>query len=148
MRAPPVRSSCGFTLIELLVVVAVVGILAAVAYPAFTSHLQRSRRADATAALTAVVQAQERYRANRSNYASSFSDLQVAADTTHYSLTLSGGASSFVSGYVITAVPRSGSPQASDRACAQLVLMLSNATLQYTARSADNADTSAQCWPK
>lgn len=82
----------GFSLIELMVVVVIAGILAAVAYPAYTSHVQRGRRADAMAVLTAVVQAQERYRANNATYAATASALGVDVSqlTQIYSLTLAG----------------------------------------------------------
>ena len=40
-----------FTLIELMIAVAIVGVLAAVAYPTYQNSVQKSRRADAQAAL-------------------------------------------------------------------------------------------------
>ena len=36
----------GFTLVEILIVIAILGILYSVALPAYTEHMQRSRRAD------------------------------------------------------------------------------------------------------
>ncbi|WP_161955496.1 type IV pilin protein, partial [Escherichia coli] len=79
-------------MIELMVVVVIAGILAAVAYPSYTSHVQRGRRADAMVVLTAIVQAQERYRANNSTYAATASALGVDESklTQIYSLTLEG----------------------------------------------------------
>lgn len=85
----PAQRHRGFTLIELMVTVVIIGILAAVAYPAYTSSVQRSRRADAVALLTSVVQAQERYRSNRATYASDIAaDLKIddAAITKYYSV--------------------------------------------------------------
>lgn len=50
----------GFTLIELMVVVAVIGILTAVAYPNYTSYVQRSHRAEMKAQLLGAGQWMER----------------------------------------------------------------------------------------
>ena len=66
----------GFTLIELLVVVLIVGILAAIAIPAYTNYLVRSRRADAKTALEQVRAAQEMWRAERGSYCTSVAALQ------------------------------------------------------------------------
>jgi prepilin-type N-terminal cleavage/methylation domain-containing protein len=41
------KSSSGFTLVELMIVVAIIGILAAVAIPAFTRYVKKSRTAEA-----------------------------------------------------------------------------------------------------
>ena len=41
------KKSSGFTLVELMIVVAIIGILAAVAIPAFTKYLRKSRTAEA-----------------------------------------------------------------------------------------------------
>ena len=50
----------GFTLIELMIVVAVIGIIAAIAYPSYTSSLQKSRRAEGQSALVLKAQSLER----------------------------------------------------------------------------------------
>jgi type IV pilus assembly protein PilE len=145
----------GFTLIELLVAIAIVGILAAVAYPAYTSFIQRSRRADATALLAAVVQAQERYRSNRSSYASDLADLSmstsdVAKVTKHYTLALAGvgATNSYVSGYQATATVKSSGAQTRDTECWTMTAKLEGANLSYLAANRAGEDKSPQCWPR
>lgn len=142
----------GFTLIELMVVLVIVGILAAVAYPVYTSHLQRSRRADAVKLLTAVVQAQERYRGNRTAYATTLSDLGIDASriSKHYTLDIAalGESASLVGGYLVTATVRSDSQQANDSQCAKLRVRVDTASVRYESLSSANADTSSLCWPK
>lgn len=154
---PPMQKSVrprrrGFTLIELMIAVAVAGILAAMAYPAYTSFVLRSRRADAAAALTAVVQAQERYRGNRSAFSASLSDLgvSVAAITNHYDVTINNlaGAENLVSGYVVTAVPKRGSPQTRDKDCLKLSIEVNGAFVNYLATGEEDRVTSSTCWPR
>ncbi|AYC34320.1 type IV pilin protein [Pseudomonas cavernae] len=61
-------NSKGFTLIELMIVVAVIGILAAIAYPNYTEHVRKGRRAEAKAALMEGAQALERYYSTHGSY--------------------------------------------------------------------------------
>lgn len=51
----------GFTLIELVIVVAIVAILSAIAYPAYTNHIARGKRAECKSGVLQVMQQQERY---------------------------------------------------------------------------------------
>ena len=44
---PGMRHDKGFTLIELVVTIAIIGILMAIAVPAFTEQMRKSRRAEA-----------------------------------------------------------------------------------------------------
>mgnify|MGYP003381922700 CR=1 FL=1 len=59
----------GFTLIELMITVAVVGILAAIAYPAYTGHIAKGRRAECRAGLYMAMQQQERFYTQYNAYA-------------------------------------------------------------------------------
>ena len=58
----------GFSLIELMITVAIVGILGAIAYPAYTSSVQKGKRAQARTALVELLQQQERYLTQRNVY--------------------------------------------------------------------------------
>lgn len=139
--------SAGFTLIELMLTIIIVAVLAAVALPAYQSQMIKGRRSDAVNALSAVQQAQERLRANQPSYSESLSDLGVSANSQggHYAIELTKVTSS---GYVATATPKSGSPQAHDKSCVQMALTMAGGNAIYSALNADKKDSSQDCWPK
>ena len=136
----------GFTLIELLVAVAIAGILMAIAYPSYMSQVRKSRRSDAVAALARVQQAQERWRANNTTYASSITNLATletgltsTSEKGYYSIATAVVAATASSAYTITATAISGSSQASDSGCT---------TLTVTVASGTTTNTPTSCWSK
>ena len=54
-------STKGFSLIELMIVVAIIAVLTAIAYPSYTRHIIKTRRAAATACLSQYANYMERY---------------------------------------------------------------------------------------
>lgn len=60
----------GFTLMELMITVVVIGILAAIAIPAYTGHVTRTKRSEAVTALQTVALYEEKLMAERGHYGS------------------------------------------------------------------------------
>jgi type IV pilus assembly protein PilE len=116
----------GLTLIELMVVVAVLAILASVAYPLYTNQAQKSRRADAKAALQTIALAQERFFTVNNEYAGNLSSLQIspemqggASDEGYYTITLTlAGADN--EQFTVTAA--AAGTQTDDTDCAQFTI--------------------------
>jgi prepilin-type N-terminal cleavage/methylation domain-containing protein len=76
------RLKAGFTLVELMIVVVILGILAAVAIPAFTRYVKRSKTSEANQNLQAIFQGETAYY-NRSSEiagATATSFVQCAAE--------------------------------------------------------------------
>lgn len=62
------RPARGFTLVELMIAVAVMALLAGLAYPAYNSHVAKSRRGDAKQSLVELAQKLERYYSERGTF--------------------------------------------------------------------------------
>lgn len=163
----------GFTLIELLIVAVVAAVLAAVALPSFLSQIRSSRRSDAITALSKITQAQERYRANSSNFADKFvvngaalvgSVVGRSTDTLpsgataattytttdgYYQLSLSG-----VTGTQYTVLATAQGSQASDGSCKFMQVSIDAGNLTYnsgaTSGTSNGATSTAnrRCWKK
>ncbi len=65
---PTLTRSRGYTLTELMITVAVLAIIVAIAVPAYTSQMQKSRRADARNALLDIAGREERFLSVANSY--------------------------------------------------------------------------------
>jgi len=158
----PRQDQAGFTLVELMLAVIVVAVLAAVALPSYQAAVRKGKRSEAFAALSAVQQAQERWRSNNSAYTGTLANtadagsppngLGIAATTATglYAVSVTNTTST---GYTAIATAVVGTSQASDGDCKVLGIRLANGNL--TRGSASNAidwavadpDT-GRCWAR
>jgi len=150
------RRAPGFTLIEALIVIAVVAVLAAIAVPAYQDSVRQARRADAVAALSAVQQAQERWRGNHAAYTPALTaaptasppGLGLAAQSPngHYTIAIDAATAT---GYTVTATAVPGSSQAADAGCQRLRVRVDGGNIFHGAAGTSGAfDESAgnRCW--
>ena len=149
MERRGMRPPHGFTLIELLVAIAIAAILAAIALPVYTESIRKSRRAEAASLLTSLQQAQERYRANNPNYASSVSQLTPAPNTvgSHYQAAIS---TANATSYTLTATATSAA-QTDDTTCRVMrLIMNTGGVLSYGSGEGDGAVSGATnpCWSR
>lgn len=95
------RTPHGFTLIELLITIAIVGILAAVALPAYTAYIQRSKVPPGLDALSAYFTRMEQRYQDTGSYANSGACAVALPTANNYTMScaISGGGS----GYTATA---------------------------------------------
>lgn len=70
----------GFTLIELMVTVAIIAILASIGYPSYTSHIAKSRRADAQQFIMQMDTRQKQILIEQRAYATAPNALNVASE--------------------------------------------------------------------
>lgn len=143
------RLQRGFTVIELVIAVIVVGVLTAVALPSFLDSMRKGRRSEAFSALSAVQQAQERWRSNRASFTGTLSDLGINATTNpggYYTLSI---ASASPTGYEIQA--QAAGSQVNDTQCTKLGVKVEAGAISYGGCSGCSTLTFAptnSCWAR
>ncbi|KAF7774260.1 type IV pilus assembly protein PilE [Pseudoalteromonas citrea] len=109
----------GFTLIEVMIVVVIVGILASIAYPNYSSYVNRAARADAMVILLDAANRQEQFFVDNRQYTSDLADLGVPTETENGYFTI--GVEADTSSFTVTATADSG-PVAGDTECSTLTI--------------------------
>lgn len=124
----------GFSLGELLMTLAILGILTAIALPSYRYYLLKSRRSEAIATILQIQASEEIYRLKNSTYGSLSQvwNNVTATPNGYYTLVISNTSAT---GYTITAT--ASGMQASDTACANIVLTMNSGT---------TTKTPAACW--
>lgn len=131
------RRTAGFTLVELAIAIVIIAVLAAIALPSFMDSIRKSRRSEAFTALSALQQAQERWRSNNAMYTTTLSNLGFPSATVgsgYYQVDVQNHTSTpadLATGYVVIAEGKSGTSQANDLQCRKLSVKVSAGTVEY-----------------
>lgn len=126
------------TLIELMVALAIVAIVGSIALPSYLGSVRKGRRSDASDGAAAVLQAQERWRANNASYTTSFTSLNVGSTTGngYYTMALSGAGGT---GYTLSFSPVAAKGQNNDSGCTAMTVTVANGNPSYAP---------ATCWSR
>jgi type IV pilus assembly protein PilE len=137
----------GFTLIELMVTITIGAILAAIAVPAYTSQVRKSRRTEARSAVLDAAAREERFFATNSMYSAAAKDLGYSALPTlvgsnFYQLSaVCTDVGTACSGFQLTATPQG--TQVKDTQCLAFTV---DDTGKQTVSGSAAADPTAPCW--
>jgi len=137
----------GYTLTELMITVAVLAIIVAIAVPAYTAQMQKSRRADARNALLDIAGREERFLSVSNAYSNVTTDVGYGGAwpqnvfNGYYSVTVTVPDPAFVGNgpsFTITATPIGA--QANDATCGSFTLN------QVGVQGVTGTATAASCW--
>ncbi len=130
------RIQRGFTLIEVMITVAIVGILTAVAVPAYTDYVTRSKLSEAFTALAAAQPAAEQFWANGTRTYDGFqSSLNFPTAGANFTYALSNATAST---YTLTAT--------GTNKLAGFVYTINQSGVRATTASPAGWGTNASCW--
>lgn len=126
------KRASGFTLIELLVVMTILGILSAIAIPAYSKYVLRTRLGEAFTALAGMQPVAEQYWADHR----SFADFDgVPADSAYFTYSLTDASAS---AYTVTATGRG--------ATNGFVFTIDQGGRRATTGVPEGWTTNANCW--
>lgn len=122
MIYPLRKHSKGFTLIELMIALVIISIIAAIAIPAYTEQITRTRRTDGKIGLLNMSANMERFFSENNTYVgATIANLGILATSPegYYNLSITAQTATT---FGISAAPDAGGPQAGDTTCGTLTL--------------------------
>jgi type IV pilus assembly protein PilE len=127
----------GFSLIEIMVAVAIIGILTAIAVPAYSGYVLRTRLTEAFAGLGAVQPSAEQYWSNKNTFVDFDTEVpsRMPPDSANFTYKLSGATAS---AYTVTAKGQG--------AAANFVFTIDQSGNRATTAAPDGWGTSTSCW--
>jgi type IV pilus assembly protein PilE len=131
------QNNHAFTLIELLIVLIIIGVLVAISYPAYTSHIIKTHRAQAKIALLDLAAQLEEYHGQHHSYkGATLATLNIKNHTenNYYQLTLQTNDND----YTVSAIPVG--TQAQDKICGRFIYD------QSGKKSFTGNGTAQECW--
>ena len=156
------RRRRGFTLIELVITMVIAAMLAAIAIPAYSNYVRKSRRAEAKSALLDLAGLEERYYSTQNAYSQTASDMGYTAwpatvGNGYYQVNINTTGTNFQAAtaptsaqpagtpptYAFDATPVSGSDQVKDTQCAKYEVRSGGYQQAWDSGGNDNTAT---CW--
>jgi type IV pilus assembly protein PilE len=150
-KSVPGSNSKGFTLVELMVTIAIGAMLLAIATPSYLTHVRKSRRTEAKAALLDLASREERYMSTNNAYSNvaanlGYSALPTTVGNGYYQMTVPAPVAvtaTAPASFTTTATPVAGKGQDKDLSCASFTV---DSTGKQSSVNSAGADSSSICW--
>ncbi len=140
------QSETGFSLMEVMITLVIIGLLAAIAYPAYTDTVTKSRRAAAQTALLDLQNRMERYFVDHGTYATATIETGAATDVLSDATTENGFYELSIAAQTQTTYTLHATPQGTQNTHDTLCKTLTLDNQGNKGISGGTATDPSQCW--